>query len=60
MGLSLVLGLGVGQPANGVRRAVGLVLDFALQRYASDGPFRSTLPAGFTFSRAGAGTALRD
>lgn len=38
----------------------GLDLRFTVTQYAKDGPYRIDLPSGWSFSRTGAGTALRD
>lgn len=60
MPLGLGLSLRVTRPGQGVKRTSGLDLNFATGRYANAGPYRATLPATFTFSRTGAGTALQD
>jgi len=57
--LQPVLGSVFDASSGGPPRFRGLDLDFAQGRYAINGPYRPGLPAGWSFSRAGAGTSER-
>ena len=60
MPLSLGLGLRVARPGAGPKHYAGTDLNFSRGWFADRGPYRTTPPANFTFSRTGAGTALKD